>query len=74
MMFIMWFSGKLKITVWRTGKNVLFFSLCGLLWEELIFHLWTKTHLNICTVLKPKCNKYVLFPLCARALCSGDPH
>lgn len=73
MMFIMWFSGKLKLKVQRTGKNVLSFSLCGLLWEELVFHLWNKTQLNVCTGLKPKWNRFVLFPLCTRGLYSGDP-
>lgn len=34
MMFIMWFSGKLKLRILRTRKNVLSLSLCGPLEEE----------------------------------------
>lgn len=36
MMFIMWFSGKLKLKVRKTGKNVVSCSLCGLFWEESV--------------------------------------
>lgn len=36
MMFIMWFSGKLKLKVRKTGKSVVSCSLCGLFWEESV--------------------------------------
>lgn len=62
MMFIMWFSGKLKLRILRTRKNVLSLSLCGLLKEELVFRWLSKTQLNICTILKPKGKEMFSFP------------
>lgn len=73
-MFIMWFSGKLKLQVWRTGKSLYPFHCLRCCGKNLVSICWAKLSWRFAPSSNPSAVDLFSFPFGLEGLHSGDAY